>query len=297
MRSTRDMQIALLSQGYDTGALDGILGARTSAALRDFQRSRGLPADGIAGPSTLAALFDEAGSWPPWYGVALSLIGTRERRGDAANPVILGWAEALGIPYSNDGIPWCGLFAAHCLASGLPSEPLPANPLGARGFLDFGVPLAKPAPGALLVFSRGDAKSSAGHVGFYAGEDRQAFRIVGGNQSDSVSLISVPKHRLLGMRWPRSVPLPPNRGAAVASAFLLDTKGQKTMLDSKPFYASKSFWGGVVAVAASLLGIAGLPLAASDQASIVELLTQAAALAGSALALYGRLVARKTLRT
>lgn len=295
MTSTKDMQIALRARGYDPGALDGILGPRTAAALRGFQRSRGLPADGIAGPSTVAELFDAAG-FPPWYKVALSLIGTRERSGGAANPVILGWARALGVPYSSDGIPWCGLFVAHCLASGLPEEPLPSNPLGARGFLKFGVPLDKPAPGALLVFSRGAANGSSGHVGFYAGEDAQTFQVVGGNQADSVSLISIPKHRLLGMRWPRSVPLPSTGGAVAAPKSLLDTKGQKTMLDSKPFYASKSFWGSVVAVGASLLGIAGLPLAASDQASIVELVTQAAALAGSAFALYGRLVAHKTLR-
>jgi len=41
-----------------------------------------------------------------------------------------------------------------------------------------------------------------GHVGFYAGEDERAYHVLGGNQSDSVSITRIPKDRLLEARWP-----------------------------------------------------------------------------------------------
>jgi len=42
------LQDALTALGYDTGGVDGILGRKTRAALRDWQRARGLPPDGFA---------------------------------------------------------------------------------------------------------------------------------------------------------------------------------------------------------------------------------------------------------
>ena len=42
--------------GFNPGPMDGIFGEKTRAALIRFQKSRGLVADGIAGPQTLAAL-------------------------------------------------------------------------------------------------------------------------------------------------------------------------------------------------------------------------------------------------
>lgn len=50
------LQNALLSAGFNPGALDGQVGPRTKQATRDFQQARGLVVDGIAGPQTLGAL-------------------------------------------------------------------------------------------------------------------------------------------------------------------------------------------------------------------------------------------------
>lgn len=49
----------LLNQGGAALSADGIFGAKTEAAVRSFQRARGLSADGIAGPITWAALTAE----------------------------------------------------------------------------------------------------------------------------------------------------------------------------------------------------------------------------------------------
>jgi N-acetylmuramoyl-L-alanine amidase len=50
------LQQRLLEMGFDPGRCDGIFGAATAAALRDFQRNVGLGPDGTLGPHTLRAL-------------------------------------------------------------------------------------------------------------------------------------------------------------------------------------------------------------------------------------------------
>ena len=50
------LQFLLATRGFPSGTFDGGLGARTDAALRRFQTWAGLPADGVAGAATLAAL-------------------------------------------------------------------------------------------------------------------------------------------------------------------------------------------------------------------------------------------------
>lgn len=52
----RQIQTKLNELGYDTGGADGIYGTKTKNAVTAFQKSKGLSADGIAGPKTLQAL-------------------------------------------------------------------------------------------------------------------------------------------------------------------------------------------------------------------------------------------------
>lgn len=51
-----ELQEMLLTQGYDVGHPDGLIGPRTQEAIKAFQRSRGMPPDGYADWRVLRAL-------------------------------------------------------------------------------------------------------------------------------------------------------------------------------------------------------------------------------------------------
>lgn len=52
----KQIQKALCGAGYHVGMIDGVYGQMTEDAVKAFQRSRGLNADGIVGPATLVLL-------------------------------------------------------------------------------------------------------------------------------------------------------------------------------------------------------------------------------------------------
>lgn len=210
--SLKNVQRRLMDLGYTPGPFDGVMGPKTAAAIRAFQRDAGLAVDGIVGPKTRAALqttieTDVPDAFP-WMQEAYRLLGTREIRGSAHNADILAWADALDIDYTRDETPWCGLFVAHALATGLPKEDLADPPLWSRAWLKTGEPVDEPVFGDVLVFWRGSRDGWTGHVGFYVGEAGDYFLVLGGNQSNSVSIAKIAKNRLLGIRRPLTAAVP-----------------------------------------------------------------------------------------
>ena len=195
----KSIQQALKDKGFDPGDVDGDWGRKTIAALQAFQKANGLDVDGVFGPKSSAALFGGGsgasgkGVTPllVWFEEARRQFGTKETPGQFSNPKIL------------DAVPWCGLFVAHCVGSTLPGEALPTSPLGARSWARFGTK-TEPRLGAVMVFWRGSRDGFQGHVALYAGEDDKAYHVLGGNQSDSVSIARIAKDRLLAARWPTS---------------------------------------------------------------------------------------------
>jgi len=52
-----ELQNLLKKQGYNPGAIDGIFGSGTLAAVKSFQKAKGLTVDGLVGPATKSALY------------------------------------------------------------------------------------------------------------------------------------------------------------------------------------------------------------------------------------------------
>lgn len=135
----------------------------------------------------------------PWITEAKKYIGLKEfSTGD--NPKILKFAQLIGGPiakdYTNDSIPWCGLFVSYCMSQ-VGITPVD-QPLWALSWSDFGVKLKEPAYGCVITFKR----NGGGHVAFYMGEDSSYYFCLGGNQSDSVCLTKIDKSRAQAFRWP-----------------------------------------------------------------------------------------------
>ncbi len=224
----RALQLALARLGYPlTGT--GYFGTATDTAVEAFQRTAGLAIDGEVGGKTAAAI-DAAleGGAPPasspahvdaalplWLQAGIRLIGTKEGHliGKRDNQAIIDWAHDLGgdiaAEYTHDSIPWCALFANHCLmAAGLKGT-------GTLWALDFAgkwpsVKLAGPAVGAFAPMLR----SGGGHIVQIVGKDQHGnFMCLGGNQSDAVNIEPFPVSRLnKGFWWPSSVTIPKATG-------------------------------------------------------------------------------------
>lgn len=129
---------------------------------------------------------------------ALKLFGTIEAAGSKNNPTILGWAREVGVDkaYSNDAIPWCGLFMAVIVKR--TGRVVVDQPLWALSWARFGVASFVPSLGDILTFKR----NGGGHVALYVGEDASAYHCLGGNQSDQVCITRIAKARLFCARSP-----------------------------------------------------------------------------------------------
>lgn len=207
---TLEVQQILASLGFDPGPIDGIRGPKTDAAVVAFKRSIGLRARPFVGPITIAALQEAAeriqqdGSAYlakedlPWMEAAANVRGLHERRNNSA---LRDWFWRSVAWINPAEIAWCGAFVETCHRMASPRTETVENPLGARQWMKFGKE-ANPGFGATLVFWRGKRNGWQGHVGFYHGEDATHYHVLGGNQSNAVTVTRIAKTRLLGSRVP-----------------------------------------------------------------------------------------------
>lgn len=140
---------------------------------------------------------------PAWITEAEKHIGTKEIPGEKHNAKILGWWRAIkrgGI--KSDEVPWCAAFVGGCLeVIGIKSSRYES----AKSYMAWGVQLTRPVYGCIAVFSR----DGGGHVGFVVGSDGNGrLFILGGNQSNAVSIAPIAGKRATGYRWPSGLPIP-----------------------------------------------------------------------------------------
>lgn len=131
---------------------------------------------------------------------ALRDIGLSETPGAEHNERIVKMFADVGHPnIVDDETSWCAAFVGSKLKEcGLPH----LRKLTARSYLQWGeeVPLEKAKLGDIVVFWRGHKDSWQGHVGFFSGLEGQFIRVLGGNQSNKVSIARYPVSQLLGVR-------------------------------------------------------------------------------------------------
>lgn len=204
MTDWKRVQQRLAALGFDPGPIDGIRGRRTDAAIIAFKTSIGFRTRPYYGPLTEQALFAKVSqeSPVPWFEAGRAVMGLHEER-DAFK--LRSWFDKSVAWIDPRSIPWCGAYIATCMKIADPHIALPENPLGARNWASWGEPVT-PRLGSVMVFWRGSRTGWQGHVAFYAGEDSDAYHVMGGNQSDAVTITRIARSRLLASRWPTGWP-------------------------------------------------------------------------------------------
>ena len=206
---TRDewkaVQQKLADLHFYTGTIDGLRGPLTDTAIVAFKKSVKLAPRSFYGPITHEMLMETApvSSPIPWYAEASRMLGVHEKTNKSQ---LKSWFDPAFSEIDPAEIPWCGAFVGTCLRKTLgPDIKVPDNMLGARAWGTYGT-RCEPQRGAILTFWRVSKSSWQGHAGFMAGQDKSYFYVLGGNQSDAVTIAKLQKSRLLESRWPDGVP-------------------------------------------------------------------------------------------
>lgn len=142
----------------------------------------------------------QARNEPVWMSIARAELGVRETPGKRSTPRVQTYFGAtVAGDKTNDDVPWCSAFVNWVMAqAGFRGT----RRLAARSWEHWGV--ASPArTGAIVVLWRESPESTKGHVGFLVSEAADTVTLLGGNQSNMVSIRTFPKVRVLTMRWPQ----------------------------------------------------------------------------------------------
>jgi uncharacterized protein (TIGR02594 family) len=137
---------------------------------------------------------------PSWLTIAFKEVGQTEIPGADHNPRILEYISSTHpqLKEQGDELPWSVFFVNWALAQGGAAG---TKSGAARSFLQWGVPLDQPKPGAVAVFER-PGNAMGGHACFYIGDAADQVLCLSGNVANSVQISAQPKSRLLGYRWP-----------------------------------------------------------------------------------------------
>lgn len=168
-----EIQGQLARLGYDVAA-DGDFGPATAEAVKAFQVSRGLDADGLVGPTTYSALL---GKSMPEVSRGSSALGRR---------IVASSMQYLGVPYVFGGTTPSGFdcsgYVRYVFANAGIYLPRTAD---AQYECGYPVSTSELVPGDLVFFSTYEAGAS--HVGIYIGDGS----FINASSSSGVSIASL----------------------------------------------------------------------------------------------------------
>jgi uncharacterized protein (TIGR02594 family) len=116
-----------------------------------------------------------------WYEIARRELGVKELQGIADNPRIVEYHSTTTLRATDDEVPWCSSFVNWCVHK---AGYVPTKSAAARSWAKWGVQIAKPVKGCIVVMTR----TGGGHVGFYEDHDASTVSVLGGNQDDAVNV-------------------------------------------------------------------------------------------------------------
>lgn len=128
---------------------------------------------------------------------AMSFLGVQEKEGKANNKQILDMFVSAGFEGLGDEVPWCAAFVTHVLKECGYSY---IKSLKARDYQHYGCATGYPMLGNIVVLWRESEDSQFGHVGFFIRKDKHHVWLLGGNQSDKVSVQKYPRKRVISYR-------------------------------------------------------------------------------------------------
>jgi uncharacterized protein (TIGR02594 family) len=136
---------------------------------------------------------------PSWLAAAWAEFSVRETPGSASSSAVLSYYRDAGrSDVRDDAVPWCAAFLGAMLKRGGFAG---TGSLLARSYLNWGDRIEAAKVGAVAVLTRG-SDAGAGHVGFVVGAAGGKVFLLGGNQSDAVTVEAFDTARVLGYRWP-----------------------------------------------------------------------------------------------
>jgi uncharacterized protein (TIGR02594 family) len=131
------------------------------------------------------------------YNKALEEYKVAEVIGTVNNPRVIEYHSATTLKADNDETSWCSSFVNWCCKQvGIKGT----GSAAARSWLTWGKEVKVPYLGCIVVLKRGNSNWQ-GHVGFYAGKERDNHILVyGGNQKNKVCYLWLKRDNVLDYR-------------------------------------------------------------------------------------------------
>lgn len=192
------IQVELKQVNLYTGKIDGLWGVKSQTAYNQYKQQKTVP-------YYLNLHDDQDYQWnkdrvPDWFIIAWDerLNQVHELPGNQHHPDIIKYGTSVDLHVTTDEVPWCSSFVNWCISQ---TNRTTTKSALARSWLSYGFH-SEIRLGSVVIFKRGKS-SIFGHVGFamYHEKEFNRIHVLGGNQSDAVTVQAYSESDLLDCRW------------------------------------------------------------------------------------------------